>query len=210
MERWESLPKPWDRVVVKFMKYLMMEEKSVKYVKAKKGKTHLHQGLLNLLYENNKDKNSPVEIPSRGGFSKLSGIPASKEEKLLGPTRISLMLKYGENISDSDEGLDSHGEDIHLVGRKEEEDHNDSDIGKNMKGDCYFKKVGTSPSDKGPAKDLDDTQNLMEELKCHLKVLNGRPHSSHIISLLQLQRNPQTPEEEKQPAAKRKEQSFKL
>eukprot|EP01018_Ginkgo_biloba_P016180 Gb_10220 [translate_table: standard] len=54
-----------------------------------------------------------------------------------------------------------------------EKDHNDSDVGKNTEGGCSFKEVGTSPLDKVLAKDPDGTQNLVEELKCHLKVLNG-------------------------------------
>eukprot|EP01018_Ginkgo_biloba_P009698 Gb_25168 [translate_table: standard] len=36
-----------------------------------------------------------------------------------------------------------------------------------------FEVVGVDPSDKGPAKGPNGTQNLVEELKCHLKVLNG-------------------------------------
>eukprot|EP01018_Ginkgo_biloba_P018070 Gb_20417 [translate_table: standard] len=202
------------RVAIQIMKYLTLE---VKAIKVGKGKAPLHQGLLKLLFDYEKEKKSAVVGPSKGGFSRLSGTPVSKSQLLLGPAPVSLAPKSDETVSNSKEDSVSQGDDTPLAGTKEgggrkrkpppqtlnaslakcsrrstrlqkktadkakivdfvdssEEDHTMSNVGKNTEGGCSFKMMGIDPSQKGLVKGPDGTQTLVEELKCHLKVLNG-------------------------------------
>eukprot|EP01018_Ginkgo_biloba_P010904 Gb_24794 [translate_table: standard] len=157
---------------------------TVKYVKVGKGRAPLHQGLLKLLYEYEKDKKSLAADPSRGGFSRLSGthgedtpLVGSKEggaRKRKPPLQIltASLAKCSRRSSRLQKKTIDKAKVVDFV-ESSEEDHNDSDVGKNTERGCSINEVGTSPSDKGPTKDPDGTQNLVEELKCHLKVLHG-------------------------------------
>eukprot|EP01018_Ginkgo_biloba_P015036 Gb_26367 [translate_table: standard] len=192
-------------------------KKLVKLVKAGKGKAPLHQGILNLLFDFEKEKRSAAAGPSRGGFSRLSKTPVSKAQLLMEPAPGSPALKSSETILDSEEDSASQEDDIPLVGTREgggwkrkpppqtlnssvakcsrrstrlqkkfaerakivdfvdssEEDHTISKVGKNVEGGGSFKMMGIDPSEKGTVKGSDGTQTLIEELRCHLKVLNG-------------------------------------
>eukprot|EP01018_Ginkgo_biloba_P016428 Gb_28058 [translate_table: standard] len=100
----ESLPKPWDRVAVQIMK---------------EGEGPLHQGLMKLLFDHEKEKKSVAAGPTRGGFSTLSGTPVSKAQLLLGHGPVSPTPKSSETISDSEEDLVSQGDDTPLARSKE-------------------------------------------------------------------------------------------
>eukprot|EP01018_Ginkgo_biloba_P031260 Gb_18254 [translate_table: standard] len=163
------------------LKYL---EKSVNSIKAGKGKAPLHQGLMKLLFDYEKEKRSAAAGPTRRGFSRLSWTPVSKAWLLLGPTPISPAPKFGEAVSDSEE--DSCKRRSTRLQKKStekakivdfvdpsEEDHTVSEVDKNMKGGCSFKMAGFEPLEKGPVKGPDGTQTLIEKLRCHLKLLNG-------------------------------------
>lgn len=54
-----------------------------------------------------------------------------------------------------------------------EEDIEDSDVGKSDEMGKFAKDVGLGTLDKGSVKGPDGTHNLVEDLKYHLKVLNG-------------------------------------
>eukprot|EP01018_Ginkgo_biloba_P016652 Gb_17438 [translate_table: standard] len=137
----ESLPVPWDRVVVQIMKYLTLEgkfrklfgyhiailnsvrnstkinlpvfhfkslEKSVKSVKAGKGKLPLHQGLLNLLVNFEKAKNPSPSVTLRG-LVRSSGTLVSRAQLLLGPSAAAPKSSAKPSVSKEEE--DSPSED---------------------------------------------------------------------------------------------------
>eukprot|EP01018_Ginkgo_biloba_P040070 Gb_10384 [translate_table: standard] len=105
----ESLPAPWDRVVIQIMKYLTLE------VKVGKGKLPLHQGLLKLLVNCEKARNpSPSATPK--GLLRPSGTPMSRAQLLLGPTAVA--PKSSVESSESEEEEDSPSEDCRTSGCK--------------------------------------------------------------------------------------------
>eukprot|EP01018_Ginkgo_biloba_P005442 Gb_21171 [translate_table: standard] len=134
-------------------------EKFVRAVKAGKGKAPLHQGLMKLLVDFEKDRRGVVASPSKGGFSRLSdgdpSVTVSKDggsRKRKPPSKVlnASMSKYSS-----------------------EEDHTVSEIGKLGEGGNSLKVVDADPIEKGPTKGLDGIQTLIKELRCHLYVLNG-------------------------------------
>eukprot|EP01018_Ginkgo_biloba_P013007 Gb_10057 [translate_table: standard] len=192
-------------------------EKSIEVVKTRKGRVHLHQGLLKLLYLHEKDKRGSSARFVRGGFPRTIKTPISKAQLLLGPAPTSPILKTNAVILDLEEDSDNKGGDIPLeVSKKDgiqkrkplpqvltanlakcswrstrlqnksvdkskvvdfmesiEEEMEDSDARKSVEVGNPTKDVGTGIPDKGFMKGLDGTHNLVEDLKCHLKVLNG-------------------------------------
>lgn len=95
-------------------------EKSVKSVKASKGKLPLHQGLLKLLVNFEKAKNpSPSMIPR--GLLRSSGTPVSRAQLLLGPTVIT--PKSSAEPSKEEEEEDSPSEDCKTSGCKKGTNH---------------------------------------------------------------------------------------
>eukprot|EP01018_Ginkgo_biloba_P023420 Gb_40337 [translate_table: standard] len=192
-------------------------EKSVRTVKARKGKAPLHQGLMKLLVDFKKDRRGAMTGPSKGGFSRLSGTPISKAQLLLGPAPLSLMPNSGDTVLNSEDDSLSQDEDPPIAISKEGdsrkrkppsqvpnaslakcsrrstrlqkkdaikakivdyvessgEDHTVSEMGIFGEWDNSPKVADVAPVVKGLAKAPDGTQTLTEELRCHLKVLNG-------------------------------------
>eukprot|EP01018_Ginkgo_biloba_P030450 Gb_22959 [translate_table: standard] len=164
-------------------------EKSIKSVKSGKGKLPLHQGLLNLLFQFETSKRSSVAMSLKGNLLKVSGPPVSKAQLLLGPT--SSAQKLNVVSSNLEEEEDSPSEDV--GGRRstrlqkktaekvkiidyintsdnekeEKEAKNPTDMGISRKGLDPVEEV------KDSAKVSCDTQNVIKELKSHLKILNG-------------------------------------
>eukprot|EP01018_Ginkgo_biloba_P017812 Gb_02791 [translate_table: standard] len=127
-------------------------------MKAGKGKAPLHQGLMKLLVDFEKDRRGDVVVPLKGGFSRLSGTPVSKAQLLLGPTPPSPLLKSRDTASNyEDDSL---------------KDHKISELGNFGEGGNSLKVPEADPIEKGPTKGLDGTHTLTEELRCHLTVLN--------------------------------------
>eukprot|EP01018_Ginkgo_biloba_P013977 Gb_31793 [translate_table: standard] len=78
-------------------------EKSVKAVKAGKGKSPLHQGLMKMLVDFKMNRKSIAAGPSKGGFVRISGTPVSKAQLLLGSAPSSPLLVSGDSASNSEE-----------------------------------------------------------------------------------------------------------
>eukprot|EP01018_Ginkgo_biloba_P000131 Gb_34442 [translate_table: standard] len=131
-------------------------------------------------------------ISQEGGFLRTSSTPVSKYQLLLGPSPTSPILKSSIVISDMEEDSDSQGGG-HPLGRKSiclqkklvekskvmdfvesiEEEIEDSDARKSVEVGKYVKDVGPGILDKYSTKGPNGTHNLVEDLKCHLKFLNG-------------------------------------
>eukprot|EP01018_Ginkgo_biloba_P038840 Gb_25717 [translate_table: standard] len=145
----ESLHAPWDRVAIQIMKYLTLEEKSIKVVKAGKGKIPLHQGLLKLLV--NLEKGS-VES---SGLADDEDSPSEDCGTSVGKKGISRKRKMApQTLSAKEEKIDK--EDIAPEIQKGKEKV--SDLAKETKDS---------------AKVLYDNQRVLKELRSHLKILNG-------------------------------------
>eukprot|EP01018_Ginkgo_biloba_P022712 Gb_36500 [translate_table: standard] len=161
-------------------------EKSVRAVKVGKGKAPFHQGLMKLLVDFENDKRGDVAGPSKGGFSRRSGTPVSKAQLLLGPASLSLVLKSRDTVSDSEEDSLSQEGDAPVAGSKDGGSKKRKPLSQVLNANLAkcsrrsirlqknsLKVAEADPVEKGPAKGLDGTQTLTEELRCHLKVLNG-------------------------------------
>eukprot|EP01018_Ginkgo_biloba_P021373 Gb_24038 [translate_table: standard] len=138
----ESLPVPWDRVAIQVMKYrklfgyhiailnsirnsvkinvplflLKSLEKSIKTIRSGKGKLPLHQGLLKMLVNYERDRNVLVSLPLKGTLIRTSGTLVSKAQLLLGPA--SSAPKPSVDYSDSEEEEDSPSDDSRVSARK--------------------------------------------------------------------------------------------
>eukprot|EP01018_Ginkgo_biloba_P013399 Gb_10421 [translate_table: standard] len=178
----ESLPAPWDRVVVQVMKYLTLEgkfrklfgchiailnsirnrvkinvpllllkslEKSIKTVKSGKGKLPLHQGLLKMLVNYEKARITSAPLILKGNLIRTSGTLVSKAQLLL--SLASLVPKTSVDSFDLEEEGDNPSEDTGVSIRKKEP----------------MEKI------KDSAKIPPNNQNVLKELKSHLKVLNS-------------------------------------
>eukprot|EP01018_Ginkgo_biloba_P005924 Gb_25597 [translate_table: standard] len=120
--------------------------------------------------------------PLQGGFSMLSGTPVLKAQLLLGPTPVSprpsperpsrIQRRIRRRSTRLQKKSAEKAKIVDIVDSSEE-DHTVSEVGKIVEGGCSFKMAGTDPLEKGPVKGPDGTPTLIEELRCHLKVLNG-------------------------------------
>eukprot|EP01018_Ginkgo_biloba_P024198 Gb_34078 [translate_table: standard] len=108
----ESLPKPWDRVIIQIMKNPPLQVLVANLAKCSRRSSHLQKKL--------------VEKPKV-----VDNVESTVEEK------------------------------------------EDSDAGKTIDVGKSAKDVGPRILDKGPVKELDGNHNVVEDLKCHLKILNG-------------------------------------
>eukprot|EP01018_Ginkgo_biloba_P033438 Gb_00181 [translate_table: standard] len=166
----ESLPKPWDRVAIQVMKYLTLEGKFRKlfgyHIAILNSMRNKEKGLMKLLVDFEKDRRGVTAGPSKGVFSRLSGMPVSKVQLLLGPAPFSPMPKSGDTVLNSEEDWLSQDGDPPVVGSK------DGGGRKRKPPSQVLNVADADPVEKGPAKGLDGTQTLTKELRCHLKVLN--------------------------------------
>eukprot|EP01018_Ginkgo_biloba_P036070 Gb_27273 [translate_table: standard] len=195
VESWEE-----GKVVVNGLAFTILEhsimeslEKSMKPVKSGKGRVPLHQGMVKLLFQHEKDKCGGTVGPLRGGFLRTSGTPVSKAQLHLGPAPLCPVSNLKTVISDSEEevgqkreGLPSSCERSTQLQKKlgeknkvedyvdsSEEEKDESDIEKTVD-------LGKSSKEKEPkyhgrssAPESYGTNKVLEELKCHLKILNG-------------------------------------
>eukprot|EP01018_Ginkgo_biloba_P025387 Gb_18450 [translate_table: standard] len=172
----ESLPKPWDKVAVQIMKYLTLEGKfrkifgyHIAILNSIRNEERINIPLFLLKEQSHeKDKRGTSVGSARSGFPKTSRSPVSKAQLLLGPSPV---IKTSAVISNLTEDSKSQGEEIPVESTEEEKE--DSDIGKSVDVGKIAKDVGPEIPVKGPVKDPDGTNDMLEDLKCHLKVLNG-------------------------------------
>eukprot|EP01018_Ginkgo_biloba_P039864 Gb_34704 [translate_table: standard] len=193
-------------------------EKSIKVVKAGRGKVLLHQGLVKLLYQSAKEKGGVVR-----GFPRNSGTPISRAQLRLGATpkgkespvsQSSMVLSESEDEDDSmgkDISKDlSKGDDVRSLKRKPPPQVMVTSLAKCSKRSSRLQQkskekpkildfVDTSEEDKdrtnedkeaetgkgveesmprtlprrGLPMDPQGTFTILEELRCHLKIMNG-------------------------------------
>eukprot|EP01018_Ginkgo_biloba_P013061 Gb_00900 [translate_table: standard] len=165
-------------------------EKSVRAVKVGKGKAPLHQGIMKLLVDFKKYRRGVTVSPSKGGFSRLSKMPGSKAQLLLGLSPLSPMPKSRDTILDFEEDSLSQDGDLLVVvskdGDSSKEDHTVSDFGKFGERGNSLNMVDVDPIEKGPAKGLDRNQTLTKKLQFHLKVVKNMKD----LSVAKEQQNP--------------------
>eukprot|EP01018_Ginkgo_biloba_P002261 Gb_17708 [translate_table: standard] len=154
-------------------------EKSVKAAKSGKGRVPLHQGLVKLLYQYNKDKggtsavisDSEEETDSRGEEVPL--VVSKKDDgrnlKQKPPPRVlaTNLAKCSRRSSRLQKKLAEKTKIVDYVEKEESDAGNAVDVGKSAKD------LGPGISDKGLVKEPGETHNVVEELRCHLKILNG-------------------------------------
>eukprot|EP01018_Ginkgo_biloba_P017415 Gb_14636 [translate_table: standard] len=157
----ESLPAPWDRVVVQGMKYLTLEGK---------GKLPLHQGLLKMLVNYEKARITSAPLILKGKLIRTSGTLVSKA-LLLGLT--SLIPKISADSSDSEEEEDSTSENVGVYARKKEDEKLEKQNDNLTDSKRVEKDSKPMEEIKDSTKIPPDNQNVLKELKSHLKVLNG-------------------------------------
>eukprot|EP01018_Ginkgo_biloba_P005387 Gb_27439 [translate_table: standard] len=183
----ESLPKPWDRVAVQINIPLFLFkslEKSLHAVKVGKGKVPLHQKLI-VDFALNRKKSAAG--PSKGGFTRISGAPISKVQLLLGPVPTTPHIDSEDSETDAEGDSESLEKDSPTKNPKDkgsrkrkppaqvlkssEEDRKSEDAGTLGGRSSPPKVLAVAPS--GSAKCPGDSLSLSEELRCHLRVLNG-------------------------------------
>eukprot|EP01018_Ginkgo_biloba_P010609 Gb_11850 [translate_table: standard] len=195
----ESLLKPWDRVAVQVIKYFTLEEKSVKSMKVRKGKVPLPQGLVKLLYQFAKDKGGILVEVMRGGFPRSSGSLVPRAQLYLGvaplgkdslsPTsKLNVVLTESKDEEESPKkevpkDLSRGGESQSLKQEKRkivdyvdsfEEDEGSFDDGKDVEmGKGLEDPVPMSLPNRGTTPKPHGTFMVLEELRCHHKILNG-------------------------------------
>eukprot|EP01018_Ginkgo_biloba_P020672 Gb_03668 [translate_table: standard] len=121
-------------------------------MKAGKGKAPLHQGVMKLLVDFEKDRRGAMMGPLKGGFSRLSGTLVSKAQLLLRLAPLSPMPKFRDTVSDPED------DSLKFL----EEDHTTSEMGNFGEGGNSPKVVDVALVTKGPAKAPDRTQSLIE------------------------------------------------
>eukprot|EP01018_Ginkgo_biloba_P016143 Gb_31689 [translate_table: standard] len=94
-------------------------EKSVKAVKAGKGKAPLHQGLMKMLADFELHRKSTTAGPTKGVFVRVSGALVSKAQLLLGPTPSSPLVISSDTASDSNGDSRNLGGDCPTTNPKE-------------------------------------------------------------------------------------------
>eukprot|EP01018_Ginkgo_biloba_P015359 Gb_24384 [translate_table: standard] len=102
----QSLPQPWDRVAIQ----------------AGKTKSLRHQGLMKFIVEHNSKRHGSPSGPSRGAANKVSGVPITKSQLLIGPAPPSLHLTSVDSESDADDDSESQGMVSPITIPKEKED----------------------------------------------------------------------------------------
>eukprot|EP01018_Ginkgo_biloba_P035001 Gb_11149 [translate_table: standard] len=151
----ESLPQPWDKVVIQVMKYISLEGKT---------KSPRHQGLMKLIVEHNSNRlGSPMGL-SRGAAIRVSGVPITKSQLLIGPAPPSLLLTSINSESDADEDSESQGS-------SDEEQKIDTAQGKIGRSNPT-KSEATNPSEKGEGSPV-DSEPPSEDFLGHLQILNS-------------------------------------
>eukprot|EP01018_Ginkgo_biloba_P024051 Gb_01985 [translate_table: standard] len=160
-------------------------EKSIKSVKVGKGKVMLHQGLVKFFYQFAKDKGGVSIRMMRGGFPRISGTLVSRAQLRLGATPLgkdSLSLASKPNVvltesKDEEDSPKKESEGKHkLVDYVDssKEDKGGSDNGKDAEtGKVLEEPVPVSLPNKGATPKPHGTFTILEELRCHLKILNG-------------------------------------
>eukprot|EP01018_Ginkgo_biloba_P011438 Gb_30590 [translate_table: standard] len=151
---------------------VITRDKTNQVVKTRKGKAPLHQGLMKLLVDFEKDRRGAIAGPHKGGFSRLSGTPVSKAQLLLGLAPPSPLSKSRDTALDSEDDSLSQDGDSPVPAPKDGGSKKRKPPSQVLNANLA-KCVGSNPIEKGPAKGLDGTQTLTKELRCHLKVLNG-------------------------------------
>eukprot|EP01018_Ginkgo_biloba_P008081 Gb_11347 [translate_table: standard] len=161
-------------------------EKSVFAAKSGKGKPPLHQGLMKMLVDFFYSKNSPIASPSKGGFTRVSGIPITKAQLLLGPIPVASHLNSGGSTSKEDEDTESQEKDssVKIPSAKSGGKPSLLDVADTSKEERVVEEPSptgdkSSPL-KGPAVDPSGKVEspggpfvASEELRCHLRVLNS-------------------------------------
>eukprot|EP01018_Ginkgo_biloba_P001926 Gb_20786 [translate_table: standard] len=172
-------------------------EKSIKAVKAARGKVPLHQGLVKLLYQSAKDKGG-ASRGQKGGFPRSNGTPISRAQLLLGAAPLgkeSPVSKPRVVLSKSKEEKDSprkeiskdssKGGNVGSLKRKpppkfwllawlsvEDKDRTDEDKDAET-GKGVEESVPETLPRRGSSMEPQGTFIVLEELRCHMKILNG-------------------------------------
>eukprot|EP01018_Ginkgo_biloba_P012407 Gb_17604 [translate_table: standard] len=177
----ESLPKPWDRVAIQIMKYLMLEGPIRGGFSILSGTSvSKAQLLLRLTPISPMPKfgetisYSKEDFISQGDNTPLAGTKEGGGRKRKPPpqTLNASLAKCSQRSTRLEKKTVDKAKIMDFVDSLEE-DHTMSNISKNMEGGFSFKMMGIDPLEKGLVKGPNGTQTLVEELKCHLKVLNG-------------------------------------
>eukprot|EP01018_Ginkgo_biloba_P032322 Gb_32267 [translate_table: standard] len=160
-------------------------EKSVHAVKAGKGKAPLHQGLMKMIVDFEINRKSYIAGPSKGGFVRVSEAPISKAQLLLGPALSSPLLVSGDTAMDSEGDSGSPERNCPATNPKEKgskkrkppaqssEEDRKSDDPESLGGRSSPSKVTVATPSEKSAKSSEGSHSLSEELRCHLRVLNG-------------------------------------
>eukprot|EP01018_Ginkgo_biloba_P037260 Gb_40876 [translate_table: standard] len=96
-------------------------EKLILSIKAGKTKSPRHQGLMKLIVEHTSNRLGSSMGPSRGAAIRVSGVPITKSQLLIGPAPPSLLLTLINSESDANEDLESQGMVSPVIAPKEKE-----------------------------------------------------------------------------------------
>eukprot|EP01018_Ginkgo_biloba_P035673 Gb_06925 [translate_table: standard] len=169
-------------------------EKSIKSVKGGKGKVLLHQGLLKPLFQHAKDMESLARMDSMSPSNKSSLVLSESEEEKEGPKKEAPkeLSKGGEarglkrkihpqvlasslaKCSRRSSRLQQKSKGKQKIVDSSEEDKVGFDDGKEAEVEKRLEEtVPLSLPNRGMVMDHQGTFSVLEELRCHLKILNG-------------------------------------